>query len=111
MKYLLAAFVLASFANPSGAACPESMNRDATFILLAVDASAPRPKSIADFSFVDDTTTFNDLTAKVGPPDAAKGDSTFVYCLADGNIVTVISRDSVEIRQVRANGKTLYKRK
>ena len=46
------------------AACPESMNRDPTFIALAIDAGAPRPKSAEDFSFVSDTTTFAELTAK-----------------------------------------------
>src|SRR5688572_6370196 len=110
MKYLLV-LILASLASAANAACPESMNRDPTFIALAIDEGAPRPKSIEDFNFVNDTTTLADLTAKVGPPDAAKGTNSFVYCLADGNIVTVSSRDGTEIRFVRVNGKTLYKRK
>jgi hypothetical protein len=111
MKHLLTTVILALAASAANAACPESMNRDPTFIALAIDAGAPRPKSAEDFSFVNDTTTFAELTAKVGPPDAAKGTNSFVYCLADGTIVTVSSRDGTQIRYVRVNGKTLYKRK
>ena len=111
MKYLSVILLLAPLASAAHAGCPESMNRDPTFIALAVDAGAPRPASAEDFRFVGDTTTFAELTAKVGPPDAAKGTSSFLYCLADGTIITVSSRDGTEIRFVRVNGKTLYKRK
>ena len=90
MNRLLATLVFPAMLLASGAiaACPESMNRDPTFIALAIDEGAPRPKSVEDFNFVNDTTTFADLTAKVGQPDAAKGTNSFVYCLADGNIIT-----------------------
>lgn len=111
MKRLPTVVLLTCAAAAAQGGCPASMERDPKFILLAIDEGAPRPNSIDDFNFVNDATTFSDLTAKVGPPDAAKGDSTFVYCLADGNIVTVISRDSIVIRQVRVNGKTIFKRK
>jgi hypothetical protein len=97
--------------NAARAACPESMNRDPSFVALAVDDKVPRPTSAEDFKFIGDTTTLDELTAKVGSPDAAKGSRTFLYCLADGTVITVISRNGADIKQVRAGSKTIYKRK
>src|SRR5882672_10781408 len=93
------------------AACPEKLSRDPTFLSLAVEENAPRPKSVDDFSFIGDTTTITDLTRKIGPPDGAKDVSTLVYCLPDGSIVTVISHDGSDIREVRVGSKRIYKRK
>ena len=110
MKRLLIV-LLALGANAAFAACPERMLRDPLFVSLAVDENAPRPKSVEDFKFIDETTTLDDLTRKVGPPDAAKGANVVIYCLADGTVITVASRDSNDIREVRASGKLVYKRK
>jgi hypothetical protein len=103
--------LLALGADAAFAACPERMQRDPLFVSLAVDENAPRPKSVEDFRFIDETTTFDDLTKKVGPPDAAKGANNFIWCLADGTVITVAARDSSDIREVRASGKLVYKRK
>jgi hypothetical protein len=111
MKHSLV--ILAGLLGCQGAfaACPESMQRDPSFVTLAVDEKTPRPSSADDFKFIGDTTTLDELQVKLGSPDAAKGTHTFVWCLADGTIVTVTSRDGSDIRQVRAGGKLLYKRK
>jgi hypothetical protein len=105
-------FALLLIATPAAfAACPESMSRDPTFVLLAVDEKALRPNGAEDFNFIDDSTTLDQVSAKVGSPDAAKGQNTFVWCLANGTIVTISSRDGSDIRYVRVGSKTIYKRK
>jgi len=93
------------------AGCPESMGRDPTFVLLAIDAQAPRAKSAAEFGFIGDSTTLDQVSAKVGSPDGAKAQHTFVWCLADGTVVTITSRDGSDIKSVRVGSKTIYKRK
>lgn len=110
LKCLCQAALLAT-AAPAFAGCPESMTRDPTYIVLAVDENTPRPTSVEDFRFIGDTTTLAELTAKVGAPDAAKGTRTYYYCLADGTVITVISRDGTDIRYVRVGSKHIYKRK
>jgi len=105
-------FVFLLIATPAAfAACPESMSRDPTFVLLAVDEKALRPKGAEDFSFIGDSTTLDQVSAKIGSPDGAKGQNTFVWCLADGTIVTIASRDGSDIKFVRVGSKTIYKRK
>lgn len=111
---LKTAFAFASLlcaAAGAQAACPEKMARDPSFVTLAVEDGALRPKSVDDFRFVDDTTTIEQLQAKVGTPDAAKGERTFVWCLPDGMIVTVSTGKGSDIRYVRADGQVIYKRK
>jgi hypothetical protein len=93
------------------AACPDSMNRDPTYVTLAVDEKTPRPTSVEDFKFIGDTTTLDELTRKIGSPDAAKGVRTFFYCLADGTVVTVTTHTGTDIKTVRAGSKLIYKRK
>lgn len=110
MKQTVLAFLLIA-APAVFAACPESMGRDPTFVLLAVDEKALRPKGAEDFGFIGDTTTLAEVSAKVGGPDGAKGQNTFVWCLANGTIVTIVSRDGSDIRYVRVGSKTIYKRK
>jgi Flp pilus assembly protein TadG len=107
---LLGALLLAAGAQAS-AACPDSMMRDPTFVALAVDENMPRPTSVEDFRFIGDTTTFSQMTAKVGTPDAVKGSRTFLYCLADGTVITVSSNDGTDIKYVRVGSKLIYKRK
>jgi hypothetical protein len=111
MRYTFITGLLLSALPAAFAACPESMSRDPTFVALAVDENGPRPTSVEDFKFINDTTTIDELTSKIGSPDAAKGVRTFVYCLADGTIVTITSRDGSDIKYVRANSKVIYKRK
>ena len=111
MKHKSIAWLLLAATPAAFAACPESMSRDPTFVTLAVDENGPRPTSVEDFKFIDDTTTIDELTRKIGSPDAAKGMRTFIYCLADGTIITVTSRDGTDIKYVRANSKVIYKRK
>ena len=110
MKRLLAIALLTSAGSPALAACPDSMMRDPTFVTLAVDENTPRPASVEDFRFVDDTTTFAQLTAKVGTPDAVKGSRTYLYCLPDGVVIYVSTNDG-DIKYVRAGSKLIYKRK
>ena len=103
--------VLLCAAAGAQAACPEKMSRDPTFVALAVQDGAPRPKSVDDFRFITDTTTLEELQAKIGSPDAAKGERTFVWCLPDGVIVTVSTRTGSDIRYVRAGKQLIYRRK
>ena len=98
-------------AGAAGAECPEKMQRDPSFVALAVDDKAPRPSSAEDFRFVGDSTTFDELQTKVGPPDAAKGARKYLWCLKTGNIVEVELASAGEIRSVRVDGKPTYKRK
>jgi hypothetical protein len=107
----LAALCLSLLAGTAGADCPEKMQRDPSFMALAVDDKAPRPSSADDFKFVGDTTTFDELQGKVGPPDAAKGARRYLWCLKTGAIVEVELHSAGEIRAVRVDGKTTYKRK
>jgi len=111
MKPTVIVCLLLSGAPAAFAACPASMNRDPTFVTLAVDEKAPRPTSAEDFKFIGDTTTIEELTRKVGPFDAARGLRTFLYCLADGMVVTVTTHDGSDIKTVRAGSKLVYKRK
>jgi hypothetical protein len=111
MKPLLLAALLATAGWQASAACPDSMMRDPTFVALAVDENTPRPTSAEDFRFIGDTTTFAEMTAKVGTPDAVKGSRTFIWCLADGTVVTVSSNDGTDIKYVRVGSKLFYKRK
>jgi hypothetical protein len=98
-------------ANAASAGCPDRMQRDPDFVALAVDDKAPRPSSADDFTFIGDTTTLDDLQAKVGTPDATKGAHRFLWCLANGTVIEVESRTGTDIRTVRVDGKTRYKRK
>ena len=109
MRYFLSCFLLISTA--AFADCPERLQRDPSFVALAVDEKAPRPASADDFKFVDDSTTFDALQAKVGPPDAAKGARKYLWCLQSGTIVEVELLSAGDIRTVRVDGKTAYKRK
>lgn len=110
MRQTLFAFLLIA-APAVFTACPESMGRDPTFVLLAVDEKAPRATSAAEFGFIDDSTTLEQVSAKVGTPDGVKAQHTFVWCLADGTVVTITSRDGSDIKSVRVGSKTIYKRK
>lgn len=111
LNHVMVCALLSSGATTTFAACPDKMQRDPTFMALAVEDQAPRPQSVDDFKFIGDTTTFDELKSKVGPPDGAKGSRRYLYCLADGSIVEVESRTGDDIRFVRVNGKTVYKRK
>lgn len=108
------ALFCAAFAMPAQAACKQKRSRDASFIELAVPEDAIRPGGAQDFAFVTDETTYEQLIAKVGPPDASQGSSRmsyYIWCLADGTELTVATRDRVVINFVRHDGKTLYKRR
>lgn len=110
MKYALIAS-LALCANAAFGACPERLQRDPLYVELAIDDNVPRPTSVDDFKFITDDTTLDQLKAKLGTPDAARGSSQYLWCLPDGTVMTVLSRDGTEIREVRAAGKIFYKRK
>lgn len=109
---LLAASLAAVLTAPTQAACKQKRSRDPSFIELAVPEGAIRPQGAQDFTFVDDATTYEQLVAKVGPPDASQGTrvSLFIWCFADGTELTVMTRDQVVIEQIRHDGKLLYKR-
>jgi hypothetical protein len=99
------------FTSVAFADCPERLQRDPAFVAFAVDEKAPRPKSPDDFKFIGETTTLDDLQAKVGPPDATKGSNHYLWCLANGTVIEVESRTGSDIRFVRVDGKSVYKRK
>ena len=109
MKYAAVCLLLTT--HVALADCPERLQRDPSFMALAVDDKSPRPSSADDFKFVGDTTTFDELQAKVGTPDATKGAHRFLWCLKSGTIVEVELFSAGDIRTVRVDGKPVYKRK
>jgi hypothetical protein len=112
MKSGLLALVLLFAAAQASAGCAEKRSRDVSFVELAVPEGAKRPAGVEDFRFIDDTTTYDQLVAKVGPPDASQGTrvSYYIWCFADGTELMVGTRDRVTIETVRHAGKNLYKR-
>lgn len=108
---LLAVFLLASMDTALGA-CQEKRSREPTFVELVVPEDAIRPAGPADFQFVTDDTTVDQLFARVGPPDASAGSGVlqFIYCFADGTELRVYSRDRIAIESIRHQGKVLFKR-
>lgn len=102
---------LALFAHAACGACPERLQRDPTYVEFAIEDAVPRPSSVDAFKFITDDTSLDQLKAKVGTPNAAKGSNQFLWCLPDGMVISVLSRDGSEIREVRADGKLVYKRK
>jgi hypothetical protein len=111
MKSGLLALVLLFAAAQASAGCSEKRSRDVSFVELAVPDGAKRPAGVEDFRFIDDTTTFDQLVAKVGPPDASQGTriSVYIWCFADGTELMVGTRDRVTIESVRHAGKVIYK--
>ena len=111
MKILLA-LTLMFVAHEAGAACTKKHSSDPTYIELAVPDDAPRPSSVEDFKFVTDETTYDQLVAKVGPPDASSGSRTIflIWCFADGTELTLATKDRVVIESVRYDGNQIYKR-
>jgi hypothetical protein len=110
---IAAALLSAAVAMPAQALCKQKRSRDPSFIELAVPDDAIRPKGAQDFSFVTDEVTYDQLVAKVGPPDASQGGgrmSYFIWCLADETEVSVATRDRVAIESIRHDGKSLFKR-
>ena len=112
MKALLLALTLMFAAHEAGAACSEKRSRDPSFVELAVPDDAPRPAGASDFSFVTDETTYDQLVAKVGPPDASSGSRTsyFIWCFADGKELLVATKDRIVIDFMRYDGHQIYKR-
>jgi hypothetical protein len=112
MKTILLALALLLAAHESSAACAQKRNRDVSFVELVVPEGAPRPAGAADFGFITDETTIDQMVARVGPPDASQGTRTseFIYCFADGTELSVASRDRVAIDSVRHKGKQIFKR-
>lgn len=112
---LSAALMLAALVSlPAQAACKQKRSRDPSFIELAVPDDAIRPKGVEDFAFVTDDVTYDQLVARVGPPDASQGTSRlskFIWCFADGSELTLATRDRVTIEYLRHDGKLIYKRK
>ena len=113
MKALLLALTLMFVAHEAGAACTKKHSSDPTYVELAVPDDAIRPSSVEDFRFITDETTYDQLVAKVGPPDAAVRASRisyFIWCFADGTELTVATKDRVVIENVRYDGHQIYKR-
>jgi hypothetical protein len=108
----VAVAVLAAFAQAAEAACKQKRSRDPSFIELTVPEGAIRPAGVQDFGFVTDETTYDQLVARVGPPDAAQGTrmSYFIWCFADETELTVATRDRVVIEHIRHDGRMIYKR-
>ena len=112
MKAILLALTLMFVAHEAGAACTKKHSSDTTYVELAVPDDAIRPSSVEDFRFITDETTYDQLVAKVGPPDASSGSRTsyFIWCFADGTELTVATKDRVIIENVRYDGHQIYKR-
>ena len=112
MKALLFALTLVLAAQDAVAACSQKRSRDPSFVELAVPDGAPRPAGASDFSFITDETTFDQLVARVGPPDASSGSRTsyFIWCFADGTELAVATKDRIIIESVRHDGHQIYKR-
>ena len=111
MKILLV-LTLMFVAHEAGAACTKKHSSDPTYVELAVPDDAPRPSSVEDFKFITDETTYDQLVARVGPPDASSGSRTtyLIWCFADGTELTVATKDHVVIENVRYDGHQIYKR-
>jgi hypothetical protein len=109
---LAAALLCAAFAIPAQSACKQKRSRDPSFVELAVPDDAIRPAGPQDFTFGTDETTYDQLLARVGPPDAAQGSrvSYYIWCFADDTELTVATRDRLVIDYIRHDGKMLYKR-
>jgi hypothetical protein len=112
MKATLLVLTLMFGAHEAGAACKEKRSRDVSFVELAVPEGARRPAGAHEFGFIDDSTTVDQLVAKVGPPDASQGTRTtfLIWCFADGTELMVASRDRVAIDSVRHDGRQIFKR-
>ena len=112
MKALLLALTLLFAAQHADAGCSEKRSRDPSFVELAVPDGAPRPAGASDFKFVSDETTFDELVARVGPPDGSSGSRTsyFIWCFADGTELMVATKDRVAIEFMRYDGHQIYKR-
>jgi len=109
--WISSSIACAAFSGAAFADCPDRLQRDPAFVALAAPDGAPRAQSAEDFRFVGDTTTLEELQAKVGPPDGTKGARRLVWCPPDGKVVEVESRTGTDIKFVRVNGKAVYKRK
>ena len=111
-RILLAVLLASAFVAPAQSACKEKRSRDPSFIGLAVPDGSIRPAGAQDFAFVTDDTTYDQLVAQVGPPDASQGTriSQYIWCFADGSELAVWTRDQSVIEQIRHDGKQLYKR-
>ena len=112
MKAPVVAALLLFFAGHANGACETRRSRDVSFVELAVPDGARRPAGADEFRFITDETTFDQVTAAVGPPDASQGTrvSYYIWCLADGSEVKLGTRDRVAIENVSHDGKNLYKR-
>lgn len=113
MKALGIVLALMFIAHDATAACNQKRSRDPSYVELAVPEGAPRPASVEDFRFITDETTYDQLVAKVGPPDAASGSSRtsyFIWCFADSTELQLATKDRVIIEWVRYDGKQIYKR-
>jgi len=112
MKILVLALTLMFAAHEAGAGCVKKHSGDPSYVELAVPDDAPRPTSVEDFRFITDETTYDQLVAKVGPPDAAHGSrvSFLHWCFADGTEVLVATKDRIAIESVRYDGKEIFKR-
>ncbi len=112
MKQFVLALTLMFAAHEAFAACAQKRHRDPSFVELLVPDGAPRPAGVEDFRFITDETTYDQLLARVGPPDAAQGSRTsyYIWCFADGTELSVATKDRVIIENVRHQGKQIYKR-
>jgi len=112
MKALLLALTLMLAAHEASAGCSRKHSNDPSFVELAVPDGSPRPASVEDFRFITDETTYDQLVAKVGPPDASSGSRLIflIWCFADGTELTVATRDRVTIEAVRYDGHQIFKR-
>lgn len=112
MKAPLSAALLLFAAHHANAACETRRSRDVSFVELAVPDGAKRPAGADEFRFITDETTFDQVVAAVGPPDASQGTriSYYIWCLPDGSEVKLGTRDRVAIETVSHDGKSFYKR-
>lgn len=112
MKTTLFATVMLLASLDAHAACETKRSRDVSFVELAVPDGARRPAGAEEFRFINDATTFDQVVAAVGPPDASQGTriSYYIWCFADGTELKLGTRDRVAIESVSHDGKNLFKR-
>lgn len=101
-----------SAAGVAHGACKDH-SRDPMFVELAVPEGARRPADVGAFAFIDDATTVQMVSEKVGPPDASAGgrSTRLIWCLPDGSEVAIASADGTTILNVRHGSRLLYRRK
>lgn len=90
------------------AGCTSSYRTTSSTVVTV--AAEPSSLTVDSFKFIGLTTTLQDVTAKLGPPnrDIGSGIYIYMYYLSDGSIVWIGSVDGSRILYVRYGQDNLY---